>query len=132
MCHLCDKTIEAIWKKIEIGQSYKTPDLYKGADFNIINKDSNSIKINKQNIVIAKTAFVEAIHYLRSNGHNMASPCLIKSSNARATAGPLCISTRDKNVSKRRCINYILPILQRNAIVGVNPTRPNTTWLLAL
>lgn len=130
MCQTCEKTIADVWRKLDVGQRYRTPDLHRGVDFKIETKSHDSIKIAPQGVVIKKNAFIFAIHYLRSHGHDMNLPCEIRSSTGRNTAGPLCIAARDQN-SNVRCINYILPILQRNAVVGVNPVQPNTTRLLA-
>lgn len=129
MCQLCERIVSAAWQEIAEGQRYRTPDLYKGADFTIQTKETNNIKIAPQNISITKGALIKTIHYLRSNNHDIDKPCEIRSSNNRTTAGPLCIAARDKN-NNIRCINYILPILQKNVVVGIDPVRPNTTWLL--
>jgi hypothetical protein len=129
MCQQCEKTIDDMWRKLQVGQTFKTPDLYRGIDFQISKKDTDQLEISPQNISINKSAFLATVHYLRINDHDMDSPCEIRSSNNRSTAGPLCIAARDQN-SNIRCINYILPILQKNVVVGINPVRPNSTWLL--
>ncbi len=129
MCQQCEETIADVWSKLQVGQTFKTPDLYRGVDFHISKKDSNKLKISPQEVSINKAAFVAAVHYLRANDHDMDSPCEIRSSNSRSTAGPLCIATRDQ-INNVRCVTYILPILQKSVVVGVNPVRPNSTWLL--
>lgn len=129
MCQVCENIINEVWKKISVGQRFRTPDLYKGADFTIKSKDKSSINIFPQNISISKAAFLKTIHYLRIENHDIDNPCEIRSSNDRKISGPLCVTARDEN-NNVRCINYILPILQKNVIVGINPIRPNTTWLL--
>lgn len=129
MCQLCEKIVSDLWKKLQVGQQFRTPDLYKGKDFIIEEKSNNQIKIQPQNVGISRAAFCAAIHYLRQNNHYMNSPCEIRSSNNTHLAGPLCRAAREQN-SNIRCINYILPILQKKVIAGVNPVRPNSTWLL--
>jgi hypothetical protein len=129
MCQICEKIINEVWQKISVGQRFKTPDLYKGADFTIQTKNKSSISIVPQKISISRAAFLNTIHYLRTENHDINSPCEIRSSNDRKNAGPLCVTARDEN-NNVRCINYILPILQKNIIVGINPVRPNKTWLL--
>jgi len=129
MCQVCEKIINEVWQKILEGQRFRTPDLYKGVDFTIQTKNKDSIRIIPQNVSISKAAFHNSIDYLRDKNHDIDNPCKIRSSSDRNTAGPLCIAARDGN-GNIRCINYILPILQKNVVVGINPVRPNTTWLL--
>lgn len=129
MCDFCSKITDAAWRNIAVGQRYRTPDLYRGIDFTIEEKTQERLIISPQKVSISKLAFAATIHYLRLHQHDMDSPCEIRSSNDKATAGPLCLAARAENDGVR-CVNYVLPILQKNAVVGVDPIRPNTTWLL--
>ena len=129
MCDHCDRIISEIWPKLETGKRYRTPDLNKGKDFYIEEKTTQGLKIVPQNISVTKQAFLSALHYLIQNEHIFRNQCEIRSSNSRRTAGPLCLTARDKN-SNVRCINYILPILQGFQIVGIDPVAPNKTWLI--
>lgn len=129
MCDFCCKISDAAWRNIAVGHTYRTPDLYKGKDFTIEEKTQERLIISPQKVSVSKSAFAATIHYLRSHQHDMDSPCEIRSSNNKATAGPLCLAARTENDGVR-CINYVLPILQRNVVVGINPLKPNTTWLL--
>jgi len=129
MGQFCEKIVSDLWKKLQVSQQFRTPDLYKGKDFKIEAKSDTQIKIQPQKIVVSREAFSAAIHYLRENNHYMKTPCEIRSSNSAELSGPLCKAARQNN-NNVRCINYILPIFQKNVIVGVNPVRPNTTWLL--
>ena len=129
MCDHCRKIVNKLWPKLEIGKRYRTPDLYKGKDFFIEEKSSLRIKIRPQNISITKESFLAALYYLFQNKHYFKNQCEIRSSNSKKTAGPLCLASRDKN-SNVRCINYTLPILQNFQIVGIDPVRPNKTWLI--
>lgn len=129
MCQFCENIVSDLWRKLQIGQQFRTPDLHKGKDFIIESKRDDQIKITPQNIGISRQAFSAVIHYLRQNNHYMNSPCEIRASNNLKLAGPLCRAAREVN-NNIRCITYILPILQKNVIAGVNPVRPNATWLL--
>ncbi len=129
MCERCEKIINIIWPKLQTGKQYTTPDLYKGKDFYIAEKSNQRIKIAPQNISIKTASFLATLHYLIQNEHYFRNQCEIRSSNSKKTAGPLCLASRDKN-SNVRCINYILPILQKFQIVGIDPARPNKTWLI--
>lgn len=129
MCDFCRMITEAVWRNVAVGHRFRTPDLYKGKDFAIQEITKEKLIISSQNISVSKSAFIAAIHFLKSNDNDIDSPCEIRSSNDRAAAGPLCLAARNENDGVR-CINYVLPILQKNAVVGINPVRPNTTWLL--
>ena len=129
MCDYCDSIINNIWPKLQAGKRYRTPDLHIGKDFYINEKTSQGLKIVPQNISITKEAFLAALHYLIQNEYNLRNQCEIRSSNSKSTAGPLCLASREKN-SNVRCINYILPILQGFQLVGIDPVRPNKTWII--
>jgi hypothetical protein len=129
LCDFCNNIVDAVWRKIGAGQRFRTPDLYRGKDYFIEEKSPDRLRIIPQGVSLSKSAFTATIHFLRLNQHDMDSPCEIRSSNDKATAGPLCLAARIEN-NGVRCINYILPIFQKNAVVGINPVRPNTTWLL--
>lgn len=132
MCKTCEDAINKIWENLTREQIYRTPDLNRGAIFKIIDVNKELIKISTrktQNILILKDAFISTVHYLKENHHYKSNPCEIRASNNRNMSGPLCKASRDKNYNVR-CINYILPILSRNNIAGIDGNRPNKTWLL--
>lgn len=129
LCDFCNNIVNAVWRKIAVGQTFRTPDLYRGKDFKIDKIDRDRLTILPQSVTISKSAFIAAIHYLKVKQHDMDSPCEIRSSNNQASAGPLCLAVRSQNTGVR-CVNYVLPILQKKQIVGINPVRPNSTWLL--
>jgi hypothetical protein len=58
MCEQCGRIINEIWPRLELGRSYKTPDLHKGKDFHIDKKTSQDIKIEPQSISVRKEAFL--------------------------------------------------------------------------
>jgi len=129
LCDFCNNIVNAVWRKIAVGQTFRTPDLHRGKDFKVEKIDRSHLTILPQSVSISKSAFIAAIHYLKANQHDMDSPCEIRSSNNQASAGPLCLAVRSENAGVR-CVNYVLPILQKNQIVGINPVQPNSTWLL--
>ena len=131
MCNLCDHEIGEIWNNLLPNQIFRTPDTQKGVDFYLERIENDQLTINPQNTSISKAAFAVTLHYLRANRHDEHNPCEIRSSNDPASAGPLCLTARGAN-NNIRCINYILPILAQHHIVGINPRRPNTTWLLQI
>jgi len=129
MCERCEKTISKLWVGLQPGEMYSTPDLARGKVFSVHEKSVGGIRIDPQNMSITKEAFMATVHYLAENRHYSDNECEIHSSNSRENAGPLCRAARDKNHNVR-CINYILPILQKFQIVGIDPARPNKTWLM--
>jgi hypothetical protein len=132
MCNVCTQNINAVFQNLAVGQEFRTPDNQKPANFTISTIDQNSVIILPQSngLAIRREAFEAALHYLVENNHIISHVCEIRSNNSRGDAGPLCRATRDQN-SNIRCINYILPILAHNNLVGINGARrPNTTWLI--
>mgnify|MGYP007100547626 CR=1 FL=1 len=131
MCKTCEDTINKIWQNIAQGQTYRMPDLNRGATFRVIDVNKEWIKISTQtaqNILKLKNAFISTIHYLKENKHYKYNSCEIRSSNDRNLSGPLCQTSRDNNYNVC-CINYILPILFCNNIVGIDGNRLNKPWL---
>jgi hypothetical protein len=129
MCRNCDAIIEELWQSLSEGQTYKTPDIYKGKIFTINFIEYNKIQISPQNISIYKKAFSVTLHYLIENDRNGNNPIEIRSNDDPEKSGPLCFEARRHN-KDIRCINYILPMLCKNDIVGINGNRPNKTWIL--
>ncbi len=129
MCSSCDVQIDGVWSHLHEDQHYKTPDDTKGVPFIITSVESQAIKISPQNVLVTRGAFSAALHYLRSNRHDHANPCKVRSNKDPALAGPLCLVARAQN-NNVMCINYILPILAKLNIVDINSNRPNTVWVL--
>jgi 2-polyprenyl-6-methoxyphenol hydroxylase-like FAD-dependent oxidoreductase len=136
MCNTCTQNINAVFQNLAVGQEFMTPDNQRPANFSISAIGQNSVTILPQNngLIITREAFESALHYLVENNHTVDHVCEIRSNNLRRDAGPLCIAARDQNRNVR-CINYILPILAHNNLVGIDGTRSrahprNTTWLL--
>jgi|SRR5271165_1590658 len=128
MCLSCSVHTDGVWSHLARGRRFKTPDNFKGTDFEISNVGNGSIDILPQDVRIERKAFEIAIHYLRTHGHYSTNPCEIHSSNDRNSSGPLCLATRDQN-RDTRCVNYILPILESLGIVKTDGNRLNKTWL---
>jgi hypothetical protein len=129
MCQQCRKLLQRAWHQMANGQRFRTPDAAKGVQFQISNIHHNYLIITPQNIVITKGAFEAALHYLHYHNHYQGNQCEIRSNNNYNNAGPLCQAARDMNTHRRRCINYILPVLRQHGIVAINSRRPNTTWI---
>jgi len=129
VCDFCDEMSDLVWRSVVVGQRFRTPDLHQGRWFRIGEKTPERLTVLPQRVSVSKTAFAAAIHFLLTHRHGAKAPCEIRSSNDRAVAGPLCLAARNGN-GDVRCINYILPILQHHAVVGINPQRPNTVWLI--
>lgn len=129
MCQSCTIHIDGVWQHINPYQPFRTPDNLHNAAYEISVKGDDKIHISPQNINIKREAFIKTLHYLRKNHNYSSNPCEIRSNNNPDLAGPLCIASRAAN-NNVRCINYILPILKSLNIVGLEGSRPNTTWLV--
>lgn len=136
MCNTCRERIQNVLQNLAVGQEYSTPDDQINRPFIISAIDHNSVTIIPQSngLNITRAAFEAALHHLVEFNHTAENTCEIRSNNRRDDAGPLCIATRGQNRNVR-CINYILPILAHNNLVGINGHRTrehprNTTWLI--
>lgn len=129
MCRSCDLLIDGVWKNLTTKKKFQTPDEVRGSSYTVTEIDKLKIKISPQNIQITKKAFSATIHYLKKKRIDRDHPIRIQSSNDPTMAGPLCTISRGKN-NGVRCINYILPILHKFRIVGIDSTRPNKTWVI--
>ena len=126
MCQSCDIHVEGLWSHLREGQVYETP--ADGVPFTVSRVGEEKIHIMPQDIDITQGAFSAALHYLRTNGHtDRESACEIRSSNSPTAAGPLCQAARAV-YGGQRCVNYVLPILERFGIVAVDPVVPSRTW----
>jgi hypothetical protein len=133
MCNLCLQVVTVVFGNLQVGLYLITPDNVRGRRYSITQITPNSIVITTQfvtQIPISRNAFCDALYYLRVNRNNAGNPCEIRSSNNRHLAGPLCRASRNVNRNVR-CINYILLILARGNLVGINGGLPcNTTWYI--
>lgn len=130
MCVQCEARVSSLWRGLAVGQVFMTPDHINGREFEVSQVNPDSIEIPPQAIAISQAAFVAALAHLFHNAHGIENPCLVGSSNSATDSGPLCTSSRLEN-NGVRCINYILPVLQRWGVVGIHGGRSNSTWLLA-
>lgn len=131
MCGSCSVRIDDVWLRLQPNQVFRTPDFAQGVRFTIAQVTPTAITIAPQNIQINRVSFADALHYLRENHHHTLNPCTIGSNDDPNLAGPLCRAARQNNQGQLRCINYILPILQNNGLVGIGCDQPNTTWLVS-
>ena len=128
MCEICEERVENMWPELRNIGRYRTPDQQRGQSFEITNLAADHININRNNMAISQLSFIRVLHYLLENHGNENEPCEIRSNNDEGLAGPLCrIARQENNV---RCINYIIGILCRHDLVGVDGNRPNKTWLV--
>lgn len=126
MCNTCTQNINAVFQNLAMGQTFNTPDNRRHRPFTIsaINENSITIVPQRNGLIIPRAAFEGALHYLVANNHIANHICEIRSSNTLRRAA----RAQNRNV---RCINYILPILAQNNLIGINGgINPNTTWLL--
>ena len=130
MCRSCELHIEGLWIHLQVGQQYRTPDLERGADFEISGRTATEIVIQPQGLTIPARAFAATLHYLRVHDHRKTNPCRIASSSDPDKAGPLCKAAREEMPGRQRCINYVVAILAQFDILGVDGRRPNTVWVL--
>lgn len=117
-----------VWNNLRVGDRFKTPDKARGVEFIISKIGHDHIFIQPQGISISPKAFQSALEYLSAIGSHSGNRCVIRSSNDKEAAGPLCKATRAKN-GHVRCINYIVPILKAQGLVEFSGDRPNTVWL---
>jgi hypothetical protein len=131
MANLPNETVNRIWRSFKQGDIYTTPDRLKGVAFTISLIEHDRIHILPQNLIIHRNAFVATIEYLQQNNHTSGKRCEIRSNNDRIKAGPLCQASRKENYNIR-CINYIVPILNKFGVVDCDGNRPNTVWLMEI
>lgn len=124
--------LDGIWNNIGKceGVLLRTP--AKGSEFTLAKVTQNRITValSEVKLSIDREAFEGALHYLVSHGHNAASPCEIRSNKIYDEAGPLCRSAR-KAPNGQMNITYVLPILKKMGLVGIEASRPSTAWFIA-
>lgn len=101
MCQSCEIHIDGVWLHIDTGQQFNTPDNLRQQPFRIVQKEQDAMHISRHNTCIKREAFEEELHYLRRHRHYSDHPCEIRSSNDPASAGPLCIASRNANNNVR-------------------------------
>ncbi|VAW76588.1 hypothetical protein MNBD_GAMMA12-2269 [hydrothermal vent metagenome] len=131
MCGSCNVRIDDVWLRLRTNQVYRTPDHERGVTFLLSEVNEASIEILPQELVINRVCFSDVVHYLRYYQHYDTNPCTINSNDDPNLSGDLCLTARVRNHNERRCINYILPILQNHGLAGIDCTEPNTTWLVS-
>ena len=127
--------IDSIWDKIgQIDSEFKFGTPAKNKPFRLSvtghGQDSLTILTSENNpVTIRKQAFENALVYLLSHGHvNRESACSIAANKVRENAGPLSQSTHAQNEPMN--ITYVLPILKHMGLVGIEPAKPSSTWLV--
>lgn len=129
-----DKTLWALISRLQ-GQRLQTPS--NKATFSVTAVDTDRVVIetgaNNTQITLTLGAFQQTLDYLAGNRHfGQANAVEIRSSRDTANEGPLSEASRHNPGGQPGPVNipYILPILARCQVVGVQPTIPTTTWLL--
>ena len=131
MERLLNAAIDHVWSHISTLDGLTTPDTSVGRSFQIQDVTPDEIHIATEAgspLTLKRAAFLEAIRYLVTNGHDSRHPCEIRSNQLAENSGPLCTTTRRVN-NNTRVINYVVPILAAVGILGISGSRPNTTWL---
>jgi hypothetical protein len=123
--------VEALWLQLSrVGECFKTPDETIGANFSLSCAEGDEIRITTSGgsvIRISQASFVAAIAFLLKNGHvGEENSCRIGAD--LGTPGGLDETTRVHS-SGVMVISYILPILSKTGIIGIDGGRPNRTWL---
>lgn len=132
MKQIINAALDNRWGILQSGMALTTPDNAMGSPFSIgeitgiavevITNGGTAININRQ-------AFEAVLEYLAVNGHTATNACQIGSDKSIGLAGPLCVAARNANGSNVMIISYLLPLLARMGLVGIDGSRPNTSWL---
>ncbi len=113
--------LEAIWNHIAHacdGIRLETPAKKSAFTVSEVRADELVIILSSDNTMkIGKAAFEDALRYLLENGHHDGARCQIQSSSDHERAGPLCRAVRTNGT---RNITYVLPILERMGLVGID------------
>ncbi|WP_332726497.1 hypothetical protein [Pseudomonas sp. ESBL9] len=131
MTQLAAQTVSSLWPTLgELGP-LRTPSQRSSFAVESVTPERVKVQAGKTGVVIRKVAFEAALEYLHANDHHAGNPCVIGADNDHEKAGPLCKAARQLPSGKygQRNITYVLPILQRLGVVGINPNSPTCVWL---
>jgi len=131
MTQLAAQTVSSVWAKLgELG-TLRTPSRRSEFDVDSVTLDRVKVAVGDTTLMIPKAAFEAVLDYLHVNGHHAGNPCVIESNNDHKKAGPLCKVSRKLPTGTfgPRNITYVLPILERLGIVGINQKLPTAVWL---
>jgi len=119
------------WSILQQGQTLHTPSKEKSFEISSIAPDKITIKTQGgTEIEIRRRAFLATLSFLSENNHIASSKVKIGSNKDITKAGPLCIAARNANGPNVMVITYIIPILSKIGLVGIDDNRPNRTWLI--
>jgi hypothetical protein len=114
----------------KVEASYTTPDQQSGADFKVVGSDEFTIHTQTKNgskVCLKRESFIAAVSFLLQNGHiSCESACQI---GARIDDPSLLDNATRVHSGGTMVISYILPMLSKIGIIGINGGRPNSTWI---
>jgi len=126
-----DELLSRRWNALQQGQCLSTPS--KSKSFEIASTTSEKITIKTEGtteIVINRQAFLAALNYLSVNMHSASNKVKIGSNKDITKASPLCVAIRNANGVNIMVSTYVIPMLAKMGLVGIDGSRPNKTWLL--
>jgi len=126
-----DELLSSLWGTLQQGQFLSTPS--KRKSFEIASITSKKITIKTEGateIAINRQAFLAALNYLNVNKHLASNKVKIGSNKDITKASPLCVAIRNANGVNIMVSTYVIPMLVRMGLVGIDSSRPNRTWLL--
>lgn len=126
-----DELLSRRWDTIQQGQFLSTPSKIKSFEVASINSEKITIKTEgATEIAINRQAFLAALNYLSANKHSASNKIKIGSNKDITKAGPLCVTIRNANGVNIMVSTYVIPMLAKMSLVGIDSSRPNRTWLL--
>mgnify|MGYP001484250680 CR=1 FL=1 len=126
-----DELLSSRWDTLQQGQFLSTPSRRKSFEIasttwgkiTIMTEGATEIGINRQ-------AFLAALNYLSVNKHSASNKVKIGSNKDITKASPLCVTIRNANGVNIMVSTYVIPMLAKMDLVGIDSRRPNRTWLL--
>jgi len=126
-----DEQLSRRWDTLQQGQFLSTPSKRKSFEIASITSEKITIKTEgATEIAINRQAFFAALNYLSVNKHSASNKVKIGSNKDITKASPLCVAIRSANGVNIMVSTYVIPMLAKMGLVGIDGSRPNRTWLL--
>lgn len=126
-----DGLLSRRWDTLQQGQFLSTPSRSKSFEIASITSEKITIKTEgATEIAINRQAFLAALNYLSVNKHSASNKVKIGSNKDITKASPLCVAIRNANGVNIMVSTYVIPMLAKMGLVGIDGSRPNRTWLL--
>lgn len=126
-----DELLSRRWETLQQGQLLSTPSRRKSFEIASITSEKIIIKTEgATEIAINRPAFGAALNYLSVNKHSVSNKVKIGSNKDITKASPLCVTIRNANGVNIMVSTYVIPMLAKMGLVGIDGSRPNRTWLL--